>query len=143
MKTPFRKVVSNLSAIDTSSEDKTEGMETMKQIMGQIIRHLETTRVTENTLVEDVKIAQTVADTGTTNVGGYQSTYYGQDLGVGVTSITLMGDNLIIGTPFANPVTISAISVKFSRASGSPPGDWTLRIQRNGTEVATFSVPTT
>lgn len=140
---PFRKVISNLSAIDTTSEDKTQGMETMKQIMGQIIQHLETTRVTENTLVKDVETVAAIADTGTNNVGGYQSNYYGQDLGTGVTSIHLMGNNLIIGTPFAKPVTISAISVKFSRASGSPPGNWTLRIQRNGTEVATFSVPTT
>lgn len=140
---PFRKVISNLSAIDTTSEDKTQGMETMKQIMGQIIQHLETTRVTENTLVKDVETVAAIADTGANNVGGYQSNYYGQDLGTGVTSIHLMGNNLIIGTPFAKPVTISAISVKFSRASGSPPGNWTLRIQRNGTEVATFSVPTT
>lgn len=139
----FRKVISNLSAIDTSSEDKTEALETVKQIMGQIIRHLETTRTTENTLTEKVEVAQTVADAGNLNVGGYQSSFYGQNLGSSVTSIELMGDNTVIGNPFAKTVTISGISVKFSRASGTPPGNWTLRIQRNGTEIATFAVPTT
>lgn len=60
----FRKVISNLSAIDTSSEDKTEALETVKQVLSQILQFLETTRNTENTLTKDNETAQATGNSG-------------------------------------------------------------------------------
>ncbi len=73
----------------------------------------------------------------------FQKNFYGQDLSVGVTSVELMGLNTEIGIPFPKSMKTGTVVVKYRRAAGTPPGDWTLRLFKNGTEVATFAVPTT
>ena len=142
MTAPFRKVVSNLSAIDTSSEDKTQSLETMKQVLGQILQFLETTRQTENVLEDQVETAQSTADS---SLGAYQNSYYGEDLSGSVTNIQLMGanDSPLVGVPFTRAVTASNVAVNYTRLAGAAPGDWTLHVFKNDVEVATFTVPTT
>ena len=73
----------------------------------------------------------------------FQQSFYGEDAGVGVTSVELMEENTEIGIPFVRAARVGRVVVKFRRDLGADPGDWTLRLFRNGIEVATFTVPTT
>ncbi len=69
--------------------------------------------------------------------------FYGEGLGGGVTSVELMEENTDIGIPLVRALRTARVAVKFLRISGAAPGDWTLRLFKNGIEVATFSVATT
>lgn len=73
----------------------------------------------------------------------FQQNFYGEDISAGVTDVELMEENTEIGIPLARAVKMSKVAVKFQRAVGAAPGDWTLRLFKNGAEVATFAVPTT
>ena len=73
----------------------------------------------------------------------FQMNFYGEDLSSGVTAVELMEENTEIGIPFASTVSTGHVAVKFRRAAGAAPGDWTLRLFKNGAEVATFAVETT
>ena len=73
----------------------------------------------------------------------FQMNFYGEDLSAGVTAVELMEENTVIGIPFARTVTAGVVVVKFRRDAGAAPGNWTLRLFKNGAEVATFTVPTT
>ena len=73
----------------------------------------------------------------------FQLPFYGEDLSVGATSVELMEENTEIGIPIARAVSTGRVAVKFKRATGAAPGNWTLRLFKNGVEVATFAVPTT
>ena len=69
--------------------------------------------------------------------------FYGEDLSAGVTSLELMEENTVIGIPIARAVRTGRVAVKYKRDAGAAPGDWTLRLFKNGVEVATFVVLTT
>jgi len=73
----------------------------------------------------------------------FQMNFYGEDLSAGVTAVELMEENTDIGIPFARTVSTGNVAVKFRRAAGAAPGNWTLRLLKNGAEVATFTVVTT
>ena len=73
----------------------------------------------------------------------FQTNFYGEDAGAGVIEVGLMGDNTVIGIPIARALQNGNVAVIFRRAGGAPPGDWTLRLFRNGVEAATFAVATT
>ncbi len=73
----------------------------------------------------------------------FSMNFYGEDLSAGVTTVELMEENTEIGIPLARAVSTANVAVKFRRAAGAAPGDWTLRLFKNGVEVATFAVPTT
>lgn len=73
----------------------------------------------------------------------FQVPFYGEDLSNGVTAVNVMGDNTEIGIPIARAVKTGRVAVKFRRAVGPAPGDWTLRLFKNGVQVATFTVATT
>ena len=73
----------------------------------------------------------------------FSMNFYGEDLSAGVTSVELMEENTEIGIPLARSLRTAKVAVKIQRAAGAPPGDWTLRLFKNGAEVATFAVPTT
>lgn len=81
--------------------------------------------------------------TGIAAGGRFQLPFYGEDLSAGVTSVELMEENTEIGIPLARAVSTGRVAVKFKRAAGAAPGDWTLRLFKNGVEVATFAVLTT
>lgn len=74
MTSPFRKVISNLSAIDFRAEDKTQALETIQQVLGQILQWLETSRNTENILTTDTGVAQTTAESGVAAAATAQAT---------------------------------------------------------------------
>jgi hypothetical protein len=69
--------------------------------------------------------------------------FYGENLANGVTSVEVMDGNTELGIPIARGCHTSRVAVKFRRASGAAPGDWTLRLLKNGVQVATFAVGTT
>lgn len=73
----------------------------------------------------------------------FQTPFYGENLSVAVTDVEVMGGNTEIGTPIARAVKTGRVSVKFRRAQGAAPGNWTLRLFKNGVQVATFAVATT
>ena len=73
----------------------------------------------------------------------FQQNFYGEDAGAGVTSVNVMGANTEIGIPFPTPVVTRNVAVRFRRDAGAPPGDWTLRLFKNGVQVATFTAATT
>ena len=73
----------------------------------------------------------------------FSMNFYGEDLSAGVTTVELMEENTDIGIPFARALRTGNVAVKFQRAAGAAPGDWTLRLLKNGIEVATFAVSTT
>ena len=73
----------------------------------------------------------------------FQMNFYGEDLSAGVTAVELMEENTVICIPFARTVSTGNVAVKFRRAAGAAPGNWTLRLFKNGAEVATFAVVTT
>ena len=73
----------------------------------------------------------------------FQINFYGEDLSVGVTAVELMEENTHIGIPFATTVSTGNVAAKFRRAAGAAPGNWTLRLFKNGVQAATFSVGTT
>ena len=73
----------------------------------------------------------------------FSMNFYGEDLSAGVTDVELMEENTDIGIPFARAMRTGSVAVKVQRAAGAAPGDWTLRLFKNGVEVATFAVPTT
>jgi len=73
----------------------------------------------------------------------FQMNFYGEDAASGVTTVELMEENTDIGIPLARSVSSANVAVKFRRAAGAAPGDWTLRLFKNGVEAATFAVPTT
>lgn len=68
--------------------------------------------------------------------------FYGEDSG-SPTSIELMEENTEIGIPLARAVSTGNVAVKFRRDTGAAPGDWTLRLFKNGVLAATFAVGTT
>ena len=74
---------------------------------------------------------------------GATANFYGEDLSAGVTSLELMEENTDIGIPAATALSAGKVAVKYRRASGAAPGDWTLRLFKNGVQVATFAVLTT
>lgn len=92
-------------------------------------------------VVEDGAILVTGISGG--GAGRFQLPFYGEDLSGGVTDVELMEENTEIGIPFARAVDAGNVAVKYRRAAGAPPGDWTLRLFKNGVPVATFTVPTT
>lgn len=69
--------------------------------------------------------------------------FYGENLANGVTSVEVMDGNTELGIPTARAASLGRVSVKFRRANGPAPGDWTLRLLKNGVQVATFAVGTT
>lgn len=73
----------------------------------------------------------------------FQVPFYGENLAIGVTAVEVMGDNTVIGTPIARAVKTARVAVKFRRIGVVSPGNWTLRLFKNGVQVATFSVATT
>lgn len=75
--------------------------------------------------------------------GRFQLPFYGEDLSAGVTTVELMELNTEIGIPLARAVSTGNVAVKFRRDAGAAPGNWTLRLFKNGVEVATFAVLTT
>ncbi len=78
------------------------------------------------------------------SVGGrFQMNFYGEDPGSGVTTVELMEENTEIGIPLARAVRTGNVAVKFRRNAGAAPGDWTLRLFKNGVEAAIFLVGTT
>ena len=95
---------------------------------------------------EVVVVDGVVQVTGITPGGGsarFQWNFYGEDLSAGVTIVELMEENTEIGIPLARAVSTGRVAVKYRRAAGAAPGDWTLRLFKNGVEVATFTVATT
>ncbi len=91
-------------------------------------------------VVEDGALLVTGISGG--GAGRFQMNFYGEDAGAGVTSILLM-ESTATRIPFARAVDSGNVAVRFRRALGAAPGDWTLRLFRNGLEVATFTVATT
>lgn len=87
--------------------------------------------------------------TGVTGGGGtarFQLPFYGQNVLTGITTFGLMGTPTSghpPDIPLARAVSTGRVAVKFQRPAGPPPGNWTLRLFKNGVEVATFAVPTT
>lgn len=73
----------------------------------------------------------------------FQQNFYGEDNGAGVTSVNLMGANTVVGIPVPTAIKTRNVAVRFRRSAGTAPGDWTLRLFKNGSQVATFSVGTT
>lgn len=71
----------------------------------------------------------------------FQQNFYGEDAGIGVTSVNLMGANDELGIPFPTPVITRNVAVAIRR-DADPGGPWTARLFKNGVEVATFSVAT-
>ena len=85
-----------------------------------------------------------VTGDGLAGTGGrFQWNFYGEDPGSGVTSVELMEENTEIGIPLARAVSTGNVAVKFRRNAGPAPGDWTLRLFKNGVLAATFAVATT
>lgn len=68
--------------------------------------------------------------------------FYGADNSLGVTSVEVMGDNVDMGVPVTRASQAANVAVRFRR-KGIVSSDWTLRLFKNGTEVATFAVDTT
>lgn len=75
--------------------------------------------------------------------GPSQVSFYGEDLDTGVTSVELMEENTEIGIPVTRAISAGTVAVKFRRSAGTAPGNWTLRLYKNGVQVATFTVATT
>ena len=73
--------------------------------------------------------------------GRFQTNYYGERTTV-VTSVLLMQE-ADTRVAIARAVSTGNVAVRYERAAGAPPGDWTLRLFKNGLEVATFVVATT
>lgn len=92
-------------------------------------------------VVEDGAVLVTGLSVG--SGGRFQWPFYGEDSSGGVTAVELMEENTQIGIPLARAVSTGNVAVKFRRAAGAAPGDWTLRLFKNGAEVATFAVGTT
>ncbi len=69
-----------------------------------------------------------------------QINFYAEDSGSGVTSVNLMGLNSDLEIMMVQRTKLSDVAVKFR--SFSPSGPWTLRLFKNNSEVATFSVET-
>lgn len=66
--------------------------------------------------------------------------FSGSDSGSGVTSVDM--GLPATGVPIPTSVNVGAVAVAFQHDASSGVGDWTLRLRKNGTEVATFSVST-
>ena len=94
-------------------------------------------------VVEDGALLITAVGGGGGGAGRFQTNFYGEDPGAGVTDVELMEENTEIGIPLARAVNTGNVAVKFQRNAGAAPGDWTLRLFKNGIEVATFAVSTT
>lgn len=93
-------------------------------------------------VVEDGALLVTGITAGT-GAARFQWNFYGEDVGGGVTAVELMEENTEIGIPIARAVSTGRVAVKFRRAAGAAPGDWTLRLFKNGVLAATFAVGTT
>jgi hypothetical protein len=76
--------------------------------------------------------------------GRFQLPFYGEDMTAGVTAVELMEENTDadMGIPIARAVSTGNVAVKFRRQGAAVLGDWTLRLFRNGVQVATFAVST-
>lgn len=74
--------------------------------------------------------------------GRFQLPFYGEDLSVGVTTVELMEENTETGIPLARATSAGLVAVKLEHSGGASPGDWTLRLFKNGVQVATFAVAT-
>ncbi len=95
-------------------------------------------------VVEDGALLITAVGGIPSGAGGrFEQNFYGQDLGAGVTSVELMEENTDIGIPVPRAIQTANVAVKYRRNAGAAPGDWTLRLFKNGIEVATFAVSTT
>lgn len=90
-----------------------------------------------------VNAAQTALEFVAVTGHRFSVPFYGENLANGVVSVDVMDGNNELGIPIARSASVGPVSVKFRRAGGAPPGDWTLRLFKNGVQVATFSVATT
>lgn len=73
--------------------------------------------------------------------GAFQWNFFGEAPGT-VTEVDMHGNNDAV--PLAKAVQTGAVAVRFCHTGTAPPsiGDWTLKLLKNGVQVATFSVET-
>ncbi len=74
--------------------------------------------------------------------GSFQWNFFGEDNRDLVEEIDLHGTNDVV--PIAKAIQTGAVAVRFRHRGFTPPvaGPWTLRLLRNGVQVATFTVNT-
>lgn len=74
--------------------------------------------------------------------GSFQWNFFGEDNRELVEELDMHGTN--DGVPIAKAIRTGAVAVRFRHSGFVPPaiGDWTLRLLRNGIQVATFTVNT-